>query len=125
MRTTTRFLVFFSTLIFCAGPASADDIGGVGPVAALQINTTSADTYLSYHGRAFVKNSVGGLDEYRWGGVSCGSRVLTDAQVAALQGALDNKRMRIEPISQAGQGPAICLVGFNLVLKQYLKLVIP
>jgi len=103
----------------------ADDIGTVGRVASLQINTTSADIYLQFHGRLFVKNANGALDEYRWGGTSCGTRLLTEDQVAALQRAYDNKRMQIEPISQPGQGNTLCLVGFTLVQKADLKLFTP
>ena len=121
MRRTIRLLTCFA-LMSCAGAASADDTGLVGSVVGLAVNTTSADTYLQYHGRMFVKNVNNTLDEYRWGGTSCGSRVLTEEHVATLQRALNHKKMTIEPLSQTGQGDAKCLVGFTMVEKKNLKL---
>jgi hypothetical protein len=69
-----------------------------------------------------VKNSGGTLDEYRWGGSSCGTKVLTEEQVAALQRAQNNKKMTIEFRTQDGQGGSKCVVGFKLVEKKNLKL---
>jgi len=117
--------VIVSTLIGWGGAAHADDIGGVGAPVGLHVHTTSADGDLQYHGRLFVKNSGGTLDEYRRGGTSCGARLLTEAQVAALQGAIDNKRMQIRPRYQVGQGQSRCLVGFELIPKSFVKLVLP
>jgi hypothetical protein len=125
MRNSGRWLLLLSALIFFAGTASADTAGVVGSIASLQVNTTSADAYLQYHGRIIVKNVDKNLDEYRWGGTSCGSKVLTEAQVAELHAALDNKKMLIAPLYQAGQGQALCVVGFTLVPKQNLKFVMP
>jgi hypothetical protein len=125
MFVTIRLLAVCGALMVGATAARADDIKPVGALAALQIHSTSADDYLQFHGRIFVKNSDGSLAEYRWGGTSCGLRLLTADQVAALQRGLDNKRILIEPRSQTGQGDLLCLVGFNLVLKPYLDLVIP
>jgi hypothetical protein len=105
--------------------AWADDVGEFGTPAALQVNTASADTYLQYHGRLFVKATDGTLDEYRWGGTSCGSRVLNDDQIAVLQRAVDNNKMRIKPLTQDGQGSAVCVVGFTLAPKSALKLGLP
>jgi hypothetical protein len=122
MRRTIGFLTLLSALFFYAGAASADDTGQRGSIAGLDVNTDSADIYLQYHGRMFVKNSDGNLDEYRWGGSSCQTRLLTDAQLAALQGAQNNKKMTIEPRSLIGQGNVKCLVGFTLVEKKNLKL---
>ncbi len=122
MRRRIGTLALFSTLIVCGGPAGADDTGLVGSLVALDVNTGLADLYLQYHGRMFVKNSDGILDEYRWGGVSCGTRILTEAHVAELQRALNTKNMTIEPRTQVGQGDAKCLVGFTLVEKKNLKL---
>ena len=58
-------------------------------------------------------------------GTSCGTRVLTVDEVAALHRALDNKKVQIQPLSQSGQGDTKCLVGFTMVPKKYLSLVIP
>ena len=114
-------LLILSALI-AAGAARADDTKPAGSLAGLDVNTGSADTYLQYHGRLFVKNADGNLDEYRWGGVSCGSRVLTEDQLALLQRALNNKKMTIEPRTQDGQGISKCLVGFKLADRKNLSL---
>ena len=126
MRTLLRSLAAgLAGVLLGALPAIADDVGEVGTLVGLQVNTTLADTYLQYHGRAFVKVADGTLDEYRWGGTSCNTKVLTENQVAALQRVLDNAKVRIQPLSLPGQGQIICLVGFTVVQKSALKLVIP
>lgn len=121
MRMITGLLTLFF-LVHGAGAALADDTGAMGPLVALSDNTSSADLYLQYHGRMFVKNGSGTLDEYRWGGTSCGSRTLTEPELAMLQRALERKNMLIEPRSQDGQGSTKCLVGFTLIEKKNLKL---
>lgn len=118
---TIRALCVLGALHICVATAAADDVGGVGTLVGLQMNTPSGDAYLQYHGRMVVK-SAGGLDEYRWGGTSCGSRVLTDAEFAVVQRALDNKQLRVRPIYQTGQGLTRCLVGLSLVPSKFLKL---
>ena len=125
MRLTIRALLATPLLVCSTNPARADEVGGVDTPLGMQVNTTSADTYLQYHGRLFVKAADGTLEEYRWGGTSCGSRVLTDAQVAALQAALDNNKMRIQLLHQIGQGNAKCVVGFTVLPKSAVKLVLP
>lgn len=125
MRRRIGLVTILITLPLSAATASADDTGLVGSIAALEVYTTSADTYLQNHGRMFVKNSDGDVDEYRWGGTSCGTKVLTEAHVAALQAAQNNKKMTIEPRSQDGPGIIKCLVGFRLVEKKNLKLFNP
>lgn len=61
-----------------ATSVQADEDTEAFPLVFLEINTTSADTYLQYHGKALTKISSGVYEEYRWGGTSCGSRVLTE-----------------------------------------------
>ena len=114
-------LLILSALII-GSAARADDTNPVGALVGLDVNTTSADTYLEYHGRMFVKNDGGTLDEYRWGGVSCGSRLLTEDQITMLQRALTSKKMTIETRTQAGQGDAKCLVGFTRAEKKNVAL---
>ena len=125
MRRNILRLVIVCSLLSISGTSFADDIGDVGPLAGLEVFTTSADGYLSYHGRVLVKNSLGALDEYRWGGTSCGLRLLSEAQVGALQAALNTKNMFLRPAYQLGQGDLRCLVGFLLVPKTQLNLVQP
>jgi len=96
---------------------AGDSVGSRGTLTTLEVNTPSADTYLQYFGRAVVLTSSGKNNtssvEYRWGGTSCGSRVLSDAEVAMLQRALESGTP-IAPRYQAGQGSTLCLVGFTL-----------
>jgi hypothetical protein len=122
MRHKIGILGFFSVLVLFAGTARADDAGLRGSIVSLELNTNSADTYLQYHGRMVVKNSDGVLDEYRWGGASCGARTLTESQFLALQAAANKKSMFIDPRYQLGQADIKCVVGFNLIEKKNLKL---
>lgn len=116
-----RSLMVLGALLLAAPAVQADEVGGIGPIVALQLNTPSGDAYLQYHGRMFVKSATG-VDEYRWGGTSCGSRVLTDTQFAAVQRAFDNKQLRIRPIYQDGQASTLCVVGFTMIPAKYKKL---
>lgn len=116
-----RFLMVLGALSLAAPAVQADDVGGIGPIVALQLNTPSGDAYLQYHGRMFVKSATG-VDEYRWGGLACGSRVLTPEQFAAVQRAFDNKQLRVRPIYQDGQSGSRCVVGFTLIPGKYKKL---
>ena len=125
MRGATRSLLALAAVVSLVGSAHADEIGAAGTVASVQVNTAVADTYLSFHGQMMVKNSAGVLDLYRWGGTTCGSRVLTEPQVAALHRALGDKKTRVEPRHQIGQGDFRCLVGFHLVAKSFAKDILP
>jgi hypothetical protein len=72
-----------------------------------------------------VKNTTGVLDVYRWGGTACGSRNLSESQVETLERAVGDKKTRIEPTYQLGQGDLQCLVGINLVGKSFAKDLLP
>jgi hypothetical protein len=106
-----------------SGVARADFDTGPAPLIQLEVNTTSADTYLQYHGRAFTRVGDGAYEEYRWGGTSCGSRTLSEEQVAVLQRALDNTNVKVAFRYQDGQGASQCVVGFWVVRKSYAALV--
>jgi len=126
MRATVRFVGFIvAILVFWANSAVADEVGAVGTVVGLEINDDSADTYLTHHGRMFVMNADKTLTEYRWGGSACGTRVLSDTEVASLHRALDGKQMRIQPRYQLGQADIFCVVGFTLAPKKAVSLVLP
>jgi hypothetical protein len=106
-----------------SGAAHADVDTAAAPLIQLEVNTTSADTYLQYHGRAFTRVGDGAYEEYRRGGTSCGSRTLSEQQVAALQRAVDNTNVRVAFRYQDGQGASQCVVGFWVVRKGYAALV--
>ena len=93
--------------------AAAESVGEEGNVIELEVNQNTADKYLQYHGRVVIgdKQSV---SEYRWGGTSCGSRILSEHQVSLLARALETG-LSVQPRHQPGQGSAQCLVGFTLV----------
>lgn len=96
---------------------AADNVGTRGSIVSLSHNHSTSDKFLQYHGRMIVADSVGGYEEYRWGGVSCGSRVLTDAHLAELVAAMNNPRILIDPLWQPGQGNSQCVVGFTFLLR--------
>lgn len=87
-----------------------DEVGDAGRIQTLHINHLYADTYLQFHGRVFIGKDA---DEYRWGGASCGTKVLPDNMVSLLESALDSG-LNVEPLWKPGQGGAKCLVGFNI-----------
>lgn len=107
-----KTLALLSVLVTIPSTAlAADQVGPAGRITALQVNQQSSDTYLQYHGRAFIGKGKT-VDEYRWGGTSCGSRTLTPDAVLLLQTALANGLV-VEPRYEDGQGQTICLVGFT------------
>lgn len=106
------------TLVLPASPAlAADALGALGPIVVVERNSQSADAYLQWHGRMVVGDSIGGYLEYRWGGVACGSRVLTESQTGELIAAMNNPRILVLPRWQSGQGGSQCLVGYSFVLR--------
>jgi hypothetical protein len=117
-----RFALALSTFVMLplafAGPARAtESVGALGPIVVVARNTDSADLYLQYNGRMIVGDAIGGYLEYRWGGTSCGSRTLTEAQTSDLLAAMNNPRVLIQPVWQDGQGSTLCLVGYSFVLR--------
>jgi hypothetical protein len=109
-----KTLALLAVLIALPSTAFAlDDVGKTGRIADLQVNLPSSNTYLAYHGRVFIGTGKE-VDEYRWGGVSCGSNTLSEHAVTLLMRALDSG-LRVEPRYKAGQGPTTkCLIGFNI-----------
>jgi len=122
MQRSLGFLALLFAVSLGATAASADDTQLFGTIVRLERYTDASDFFLQFNGRLFVKNSDGLLDEYRWGGTSCGTKVLTDEEIATLQAAQNNKKMMIQPFTKPGQGNSVCLVGFSLVEKKNLKL---
>lgn len=112
-------MVLMGALFF--GTALADELGPAGVVLSMELRTTSADAYLISHGSLIVLETAGNAEtEYRWGGTSCGSRVLTEFQVARLFDLAATPYMAIAPRYKNGQGPTtLCLVGFKAFNTKY------
>ena len=116
--TVITILALAATLIFEI--ALADETGPAGTVHSVLVRTVSSDSYIQAHGSLMVKQSIDDVvTEYRWGGTSCGAKVLTDSQVAYLMDLAAAPYMLIEPIHKAGQGQIICLVGFTAFNSKY------
>ena len=109
------------SLLALAAPSealAADQTGSTGAVLRVELNTPSADTYLQYHGKVVIRSGKTNT-EYRWGGTSCGSRVLADDHIDLLvQAARDNDKVTLTPRFQTGQAGAKCIVGFSLMKKR-------
>ena len=103
-----------------AGAAWADETGPAGTILSLEERTVSSDLYVQAHGILLVKQSIDDMVvEYRWGGTSCGSKILTESQFSYLMDLAAAPYMLIEPIYKAGQGQTICLVGFKAFNTKY------
>lgn len=123
MRTKAiQFLTALAATLPIATSALADDTGSAGAIVRLERNTIHSDIYLAYHGRVFLRGLDGVVTEYRWGGVACGNRTLTDGEFATLQAAQSNKKMLVHPLTQLGQGNSKCIVGIHLLEKKNLAL---
>ena len=118
MKAISKLTAALSVVVTLAVPsiASAEALGTKGTISSLETNTQSADMYLAYHGRMFVLSGSKGATttaEYRWGGTSCGTRTLSEGQVAMLQRALESGTP-VTPRWQDGQGDVKCIVGFTI-----------
>jgi hypothetical protein len=107
----TRLLLAAALLVPTVALA-ADLIGTTGTLTSLEVNNSTSDTFLQYHGRISIL-SEGRTSDYRWGGTSCSNKTLTESQVTMLQRALESGTP-LTPRYQAGQGTNKCLVGFVL-----------
>ncbi len=112
-----RSLIAFAALTALTFPATAlaaDSTGTSGTLESVEINHSTADTYLQYHGRIVIEGG-GRMTEYRWGGTSCSNKTLPLELVAMLWDALAQRdAFTLTPRYQSGQGSNKCLVGFSL-----------
>lgn len=92
---------------------AANEKGPEGEATSIEVNAPSSDSYLQFHGRLFVTSGKK-VNEYRWGGTSCGSRTMSPEMVELLVGAVRDQSVLITPTFQDGQGSTKCLVGFRL-----------
>lgn len=99
-------------LLLSLPAAAAEALGAAGTVDHMEVNTPSADAYLQYHGRIIITSGAQ-VNEYRWGGTSCGTRVVPDSQVELLARALESGA-RVTPRWVIGQGSVKCLLGFAM-----------
>ena len=99
-------------LAFPAIAHAADQTGEAGTVR-LEVLSPSAEAYVQYHGRVFVTSGKRTL-EYRWGGTSCGSKVITNEMVTGLAEVATGSS-KIAPIYSSGAGSNKCLVGYSIV----------
>lgn len=107
-------LFFLAVAVAVPVTAFADESGTAGSVDSVEINTPSADTYLQYHGRVFLRSGKANKKEYRWGGTACGSRILPADMVEVLIQAARNDDLEVTPRFQIGQGDVKCLVGLSI-----------
>lgn len=112
-----RTLVALATLVVLALPTTAsasDSTGQKGSIETLELNHSTSDTYLQYHGRIIVKTGKTTTTEYRWGGTSCSNKSLPTELVSLLWEAFRHRKSTsITPRFQSGQGSNKCLVGFT------------
>lgn len=122
MRSRSLAALASLTLLAVAVPATAyaaDQTGSVGAVEKVELNTPSADAYLQYHGRVFIKSGKTAAVEYRWGGTSCGSKTLSAEHVDLLvQASRSSSSVHVSPRFQTGAGSSKCLVGFTIQSKR-------
>lgn len=106
-------------LAFPATAHAGDKTGSAGKAKTIEVNSPSADKYLQFHGRVFVKSGKS-TTEYRWGGTACGSRTMTPEMVQLLVDTVrSDADIRLVPTYQKGQGSSKCLVGFRLQKKSH------
>ncbi len=119
MRPTLTRLCLATGLAFALATSAraVDTVQFVAPIVALRINSNTADEFPVFHGFIMVGDSIGGYARYEWGGSHCFGGDLTEAQVAALEAAMNNPRLLIEPRTQNGQGSIQCLAAFSFVLR--------
>lgn len=95
---------------------AADSTGPTGRVRELEVNSTSSDSYVAYHGKVGIK--AGKADPvvvYTWGGTQCQGKTLSDQMVDMLLHAFESRKStRITPHWKDGAGDHKCLVGFEL-----------
>jgi hypothetical protein len=106
------------SLVLPASVASADSEGKAGRIVQLRVNAQSSTQHASFHGRMTVRRPGSNSSEhYHWGGSMCPGQRLSDAQVAILVTALQNRtRTLVAPRYLEGEGTSTkCLVAFDLV----------
>jgi hypothetical protein len=111
-----RSFVALATLAALSMPATvfaSDSTGQKGSIETIEVNHSTSDTFLQYHGRIVIKTGKT-TAEYRWGGAACSNKTLPSELVALLWEAFrGRKTTNVTPRYQSGQGSNKCLVGFT------------
>lgn len=115
MKTThliTKLLIVAGVSL-AAGPAYADLIGRPGALVAIQVNKIGSDKYITNSGKIVVEEA-GTLElrEYRFGGVLCAGRNLSESDINTLGRAVSSDVMHVAPFYKLGQAGVRCLVSF-------------
>ncbi len=110
-------LALWSFLVALPGLSIADVQRATGRVVALLVLEPTSDDYALHHGAITVGDAIGGFATYYWGGSFCPGKDLSEASVAALQRALDNPRVVVQPFTKNGQGGALCAVAIRYILR--------
>jgi len=96
-----------------AGPAHADFIGRPGRLVAVQVNKIGSDKYLTNPGKIVIEEpGTLELREYRFGGVICSGRNLSESDVNTLGRTVGSDAVHVAPFYRNGQGNVRCLVSF-------------
>jgi hypothetical protein len=96
----------------------ADTAGKPGRITQMRINAQASTEHASFHGRVTLRRPGSNTSEnYHWGGSMCPGQRLSDAQVAILVSAMQNRtRTMVAPHYLEGEGTGTkCLVAFDLV----------
>jgi hypothetical protein len=105
-------------LLLPASAAMADSEGKPGRIVRLRINAQGSTLHASYHGRVTIRRpGASSSEDYHWGGSMCPGQRLSEAQVAILVSAMQNRsRTLVAPRYLEGEGMGTkCLVAFDLV----------
>ncbi len=98
-----------------AGSALADNVGEYGPVAQVTVNGTQSDDIYGARGRLVIDEGQGFYRQYQWSGTACNGRNLSDADVANLLMALEQRRsVNVTPLWKSGAGTTRCLVAYRI-----------
>jgi len=105
--------------LLSAGSALADNIGSYGTVAQVSVNGSKSDAQTSALGRLVIDEGQQFYRNYQWGGTICSGKNMSDADVANLLMALQERRsVTLTPIWKLGAGAARCLVAYRITASE-------
>ena len=97
--------------------AEADTEGISGKLIGLQVVNPGSDTFSTFRGSIFIRESFGIVQEYKWGGSTCtGNISIEDSDIANFSRLLNSRTpARIIPIYKNGQGGNRCIKRYIIV----------